>query len=276
MPLWNENITIDRLDAELFTTHQVEAYVLRLDRIHPVVSGNKIFKLHYYLQECQKHSSKTILTFGGAYSNHLVATAFACRENGLRAIGVVRGEPAPELSITLKDCQQLGMQLIFKTREAYAQKETEAFKKEIINTIGDCIIIPEGGYSPTGRAGASLICDSIPAYITHICTAVGTGTTLAGILSNLKPAQQVVAVPVLKNMNDIEDRLRFLNGQDAGQVTIKNEYHFGGYAKYDDNLIRFMNTFYQEHGIATDFVYTGKLFFGVMDLIKKKTVPSRQ
>lgn len=275
MLLNTQDIQCEQLQDELLESKSVSLHVLRLDKIHPVVSGNKLFKLHYFLEEAKLTSQKTILTFGGAYSNHLVATAFACKENSLKSIGIVRGEKPLQLSHTLQECISFGMQLKFISREKYADKENNLFTTALINEFGDCIVIPEGGYHNKGAKGAALIMELIDDAVTHICCAVGTVTTVAGLLMNSKPNQQITAIPVLKGMNDIEERINYLTGNKSylTQLHIENNYHFGGYAKGNKELFDFMNSFYTQHQIATDFVYTGKMIYAVYDLINKNHFP---
>lgn len=262
-----QNCTVDTLTEE----KNVTISVLRLDKIHPVVSGNKLFKLHYFIKAALESDHKTILTFGGAYSNHLVATAFACREAGLKCIGIVRGEMPENLSATLKKCKDFGMQLRFISRDDYQQKSagylTDQFKKE----IGEFCIVPEGGYHPLGAKGAGLIMDVIESEnYSHICTASGTSTTLAGLLLNSKPHQQIISVPVLKGMEDTLQRLALLTGNNFNekQLAVFHEYHFGGYAKKTPNLINFMNLLWLQFQLPSDFVYTAKLFFAVFDKVR--------
>jgi 1-aminocyclopropane-1-carboxylate deaminase len=265
---------VEILHDELFRQKKLSLAVLRLDKIHPVVSGNKLFKLHYFLQDALSSSHRKVLTFGGAYSNHLVATAFACRANGLKTIGIVRGEKPAALSYTLQQCINFGMQLEFISREAYQEKETTAFQHELKNKWGECVIIPEGGYHPAGAKGAALIQQLIQdGNHTHVCTAAGTLTTTAGLL--LAGTQQIISVPVLKGMNDIEARLNFLCGGNfkKEQLEIFDQYHFGGYAKKTPALIEFMNYLWRQHGLPTDFVYTAKLFFAIYDMIKNDHFP---
>ena len=148
-----QNISLD----ELFSENGITLSVLRLDKIHPVVSGNKLFKLHYFLADAAASAHKTILSFGGAYSNHLAATAFACHAAGLHSIGVIRGEKPSQLSPTLQHCLEYGMQLKFISREEYRQKEESGQMAALRRIYGDCIIIPEGGFHPLGAKGAELI-----------------------------------------------------------------------------------------------------------------------
>jgi 1-aminocyclopropane-1-carboxylate deaminase len=261
-----ENMTFDRIDI---TQTNIQLLVARLDKIHPIVSGNKLFKLHYFLQDALASSHKTILSFGGAYSNHLVATAFACKELHLKSIGIVRGEKPENLSGTLQQCIDFGMKLYFISREEYKNADDENFNTQLKNTFGDFIFVPEGGYAPKGAAGASLIMD-LPQNknATHIVTATGTATTLAGLLLNAEKNQQIISVPVIKNMNDIEERLLFLTGKNNFEnLQIFKDYHFGRYAKKTPGLINFMNDFYEKYVVPTDFVYTAKMMFGVMEKI---------
>lgn len=269
MPFNIFNTPVEILQDELFQQKKVSVEVLRLDTIHPVVSGNKLFKLHYFLQEAQAASHKTILTFGGAYSNHLVATAFACKEYGLKSIAVVRGEKPVQLSQTLQHCINYGMDLKFISRALYDKKDEPAFINTLLTEFGECTIIPEGGYHPDGAKGASLIGELVKDNYSHVCTAVGTATTVAGLLLNASN-ETVIAVPVLKGMTDIPERINFLcrNIIEKKRLQILDNYDFGGYAKKTTELISFMNYLWQQHHLPTDFVYTAKLFFAVYNKIK--------
>ena len=265
---------IEVLYDELFVQKQVTLSVLRLDKIHPLVSGNKLFKLHYFFEEAFANKQDTILTFGGAYSNHLAATAYACKAINLKSIGIVRGEKPAELSATLQQCMQDGMQLKFISRQQYAAKENVDFINHLKREFGNCIIIPEGGYAPVGANGAALIMDLIKynSY-THICTASGTATTTAGLLLAVKPEQIVVSLPVLKGITDNKTSIKELTGNkdDFKNLLILDNYHFGGYAKKTDQLIDFMNDCWEKYKLPLDFVYTAKMLFGIIDNIKKDT-----
>jgi 1-aminocyclopropane-1-carboxylate deaminase len=257
------DISIDTLSLPLLTEKKVTAAVLRLDKIHPLVSGNKWFKLRYYLQEAKEQNKKTIVTFGGAWSNHILATAAACKINKLGCIGIIRGEESPTLSPTLIQAKELGMQLIFISREDYAKKkipvEINRYKNYFIN---------EGGYGASGADGASTILDYCEKEsYTHICCAVGTGTMMAGMMKSTSPQQQVIGISVLKNNMELEASIQSLLNQETNNFKVIHDYHFGGYAKHKSALIDFMNTFYQQTTIPTDFVYTGKLFYAITNLI---------
>ena len=265
----------DLLEAPLLAEKKVSLLVARLDKIHPVVSGNKLFKLHYFLEASLSGGNKPILTFGGAYSNHLVATAYACALAGIKCIGIVRGEKAETISHTLQHCEAYGMQLHFVSRDEYHNKETDSFIEQLRLEFGEFILVPEGGYDPLGADGASLIMDWISGKnATHVCTAVGTATTLAGLLKKRNNNETIIGVPVLKNMADIAARLSFLGcGQQPSNLVLFNEYHFGGYAKKTQALLDFMNGLYSTHGIPTDFVYTAKMMYAVMEQVKAGYFP---
>ena len=270
------NIRTVVLEDELFVQKKVACDVLRLDEIHPIVSGNKLFKLHYFLEAALASEHKTILTFGGAWSNHLPATAFACRAAGLKSIGVVRGEEPATLSFALQQCIQYGMQLKFVSRGSYAHKEETEFIQMLKMEFGECHIIPEGGYDPIGAKGAALIMGLIKenAY-THICTAIGTATTLAGLLMAAEKEQEIIGIAVLKGMTDIEERIKYLSRGNANmdQLNIFNDHHFGGYAKHTPELISFMNHCWREFQLPLDLVYTAKMFSAVFDGIKNNRFP---
>ena len=270
------DITTQTIDNAVLRQKEIQLQVLRLDQLHPIVSGNKLFKLYYFLEAIRNNGQKDILTFGGAYSNHLVATAYACKLNGIACTGIVRGEAPSTLSHTLAHCIEYGMQLQFISRKQYAQKTGAAFIESLQEQHPNAIIIPEGGYAAMGAKGASLIMNYVTDDVTHICCAAGTATTAAGLLLTIKPHQQVIMFPVLKGMNDLEERIRHLTGKkfDEKQLHIEDGYHFGGYAKKTAGLLRFMNTLYDDQQLPTDFVYTGKMMYGTMDMIEKNFFPA--
>jgi 1-aminocyclopropane-1-carboxylate deaminase len=266
------NITIDRLQDDLFVQKGISVDVLRLDKVHAVVSGNKLFKLHYFLQEAGESSHKHIVTFGGAYSNHLVATAFACREMGLTCTGIVRGEPPVKPSHTLLYCRELGMQLQFINREEYGHKEQQAFLQSIESLHGPHLLVPEGGYHPMGAKGAAMMMNHVPQNsYSHIACALGTATTVAGLLSVAAQNQVVMGFCALKGMTDIDNRLNYLleGSYNKSAFLPVHDYCFAGYAKKDPAVFSFMNRIWQEQHIPVDFVYTAKMLYGVYDKAEK-------
>lgn len=264
-------VRIDRIKNDLTKHHNVSLSILRLDEIHPQVSGNKYFKLYYFLQEAVS-TNKKIITYGGAYSNHLAATASACKDLNINCIGIVRGEQPKSLSHTLLFCKELGMQLKFISREDYRNKTHEEVTGKLTNEFGEHILIPEGGFDIKGMKGASLISNFYNNVdYTHICCSVGTATTLAGLINSSRPHQNIIGFSALKNLEYFEQRIQFLlSNKVYNNYSLINDYHFGGFAKYNKALINFMKKFYTEFNIPTDFVYTAKMMFGVFDLIEKK------
>jgi 1-aminocyclopropane-1-carboxylate deaminase len=258
--------TIDQVSA--FFETSLEVAVLRLDKIHPVISGNKWFKLRFYLEDAKAKGKKILLTFGGPWSNHIIATAAAGQKNGFSTIGIIRGEEPVTLSPTLINARNYGMRLVFVPRDEYT-------KKNIPSTLPeeDCYIINEGGYGSLGAAGAATMLDGLVESYTHICCAAGTGTMAAGLANSAKESK-VVAISVLKNNHSLEGMIRALLTNDALPPVLNHEYHFDGYAKYQPALLEFMNKLYQHTKIPTDFVYTGKLFYAVQDLVHKNFFPS--
>lgn len=266
-PFFNPVCPIESLATE--TAFGVSVDVLRLDRLHPVVSGNKWFKLNYYLTEALT-AQKIILTFGGAFSNHIVATANAASNAGIKSIGVIRGEEPSTPSPTLVQAKAFGMDLYYSSRSAYKTKQLPA---EIGERYApeDLYVIPEGGYGTPGMMGArDILLQNNTSGYTHILSAAGTGTTLAGLVAAASANQKVIGISVLKNNFSLQNEIDHLLPTDRkGQFTLLHDYHVGGYARRSAELFRFMNDFYAETGIPTDFVYTGKAFLAAFALLRK-------
>jgi 1-aminocyclopropane-1-carboxylate deaminase len=243
--------------------------VLRLDLIHPVISGNKYFKLKIPVTNALGADTNGIISFGGAYSNHLVALAYLCNAAGLQSIGVIRGEQPAIYSPTLHDAIGYGMKPVFISRELYADKKQlhVFFEKEYPGFT----MIPEGGQSAEGVEGATEILrlTDTSAYDVIVC-AVGTGTMMAGLLQASTESQELIGISSLKLNpgNDIEE---FIRRYSQGKpFYIHYDYHFGGYAKKTNELIDFMNQLWMQHQLPTDFVYTAKMMFAINDLVEKK------
>jgi 1-aminocyclopropane-1-carboxylate deaminase len=251
----------------------ITLHVLRLDEIDPLVSGNKWYKLKEYLADAAAANKKIILTFGGAYSNHILATAAACKKAGLTSIGIIRGEEAPVLSHTLRHAVELGMKLLFVSREDYKEKK---IPPEIYGQFDqqDVYIINEGGYGFKGAQGAMAILQHQDPSYTHIVTAVGTGTTLAGLARASHESQSIIGIPVMKNNFSLQGEIEYLLCGAQQNFSLLNGFHFGGYAKFIGELIRFMISWYEMTGIPSDFVYTGKMFFAADQLIRDNYFPA--
>jgi len=253
----------------LYHPYGVEVSVLRLDELHPLVSGNKWFKLHRYLQRAEQEGKQAVLTFGGAWSNHLLATAAACREAGLKAGAIVRGERPQQLSRTLTDAAALGLRLFFVSRSDYAAR---IIPPEVLQGFPptNTLIVPEGGYGPEGCAGAALIArQAATGTYSHVLVACGTGTTLAGLITGFPPETDCSGIAVLRHAGLREETARLLPPELRARLHIKSGFEEGGYARHTPALLRFMNHWYEETGIPSDFVYTGKLFYAADQLIRR-------
>lgn len=265
-----ELISVDAIQMQLYAEKDIEVAVLRLDKIHPLISGNKWFKLKYYLEDVLMQQKTTVATFGGAYSNHILATAAVCKLKDLASIGIIRGEEPAYLSPTLQQAKELGMQLFFISREDYAEKKIPSS----IITTGDIYWINEGGFGEKGVQGASAITNWFDRFnYTHICCAVGTGAMMAGLISGSLPSQTVIGISVLKNNQQLQEQVTSLLPPGKNNFRLFHDYHFGGYAKHKPGLTSFMNEFYKHTSVPSDFVYTGKLFYAIKDLIEKKYFP---
>jgi 1-aminocyclopropane-1-carboxylate deaminase len=255
-------------DISKFFNNILNISILRADLIDPVVSGNKWFKLQLYVRDAIAAGKTTLATFGGPYSNHIVATSRYGASMGLETVGFIRGEKPVALSPTLTDAMENGMTLHFVSREDFEQTE------KIIshNQNPSWAWIPEGGYGITGAEGVKsmlTIKDTTP-FDTIIC-AVGTGTMMAGLIKAAAPHQQVIGLSVLKNNISIDEEIKALLTPEESKKNfeINHDYHFGGYAKHSPALIDFMNDCYKKMELPLDFVYTAKLVYGVEDLATK-------
>jgi 1-aminocyclopropane-1-carboxylate deaminase len=241
-----------------------EATVLRLDLLHPIVSGNKWFKLRYYIEQALQQHKKRVITFGGAWSNHLLATAAACEQHGLRSAALVRGERPAVLSQTLQQAAALGMELYFLSREDYRQKKIPAQ----LLTNAD-VVINEGGVGELGVQGAATLLDSVKKdRYSHLVCAAGTGTTLAGLINAAPQGCTLVGIPVLNDLSTIEQTIKQYVHNKTASWQLLPTYAWGGYAKHPPALLAFMNAFYEQTNIPTDIVYTAKLFYACIDLLE--------
>ena len=249
--------------------HDARLDILRLDKIHPTISGNKWFKLKHNLQEAIAQNKESIITIGGAYSNHILATAAACKELGLKSFGLIKGDKPAEPSCTLQAAIEWGMQIDFKPRSFFQQPE---LLNSIINEeYPDSYLVEEGGRNDKGILGAEEILRLVnPGKYRYICCSIGTGTMMAGIVNASENGQKVIGLSSLKILDRENELSRFLETKTYARKNyeIIYDYHFGGYARYSEGLIQFMNDFNSITSIPTDIVYTAKLIYGTLDLIK--------
>lgn len=261
-------------ELQILFPKSISVTIKREDLLHPVVSGNKFRKLKYNLLQAKVEHKETLLTFGGAFSNHIAAVAYAAQEQGFRSVGVVRGDELNEKidsNPTLQFAKECGMQFEFVSREAYRHKTEAFFLEELKAKFGDFYLVPEGGTNALAIKGCQEILTEEDAKFDYICCAVGTGGTISGIINSALSHQKVLGFPALKG-NFLQDEIRIFAENDNWELI--NDYHFGGYAKINEELVHFINQFYEDTKIPLDPVYTGKMVFGVLDLIQKDFFPA--
>lgn len=269
-----KNIPTHHIREPLFDNAGIDVHMLRLDLIDPDISGNKWFKLRYHLEDASARGKTGILSFGGPYSNHLVALAKSCLDKGLRSAAFIRGEYENNLNPSLHQMAALGMELQFVSRSAYndRQKLADVF----LNGNPGYYVVPEGGKSAPGIRGASQILAYAEGEYSHVVCAVGTGTTLAGIADSLAAGQTATGICSLNATGPAaREVLEFAQANTLRENwNIIFDYGFGGFGKRTDALIEFMNTFYRAQGVPTDFVYTGKLMYALYDLARQGYFPA--
>lgn len=263
------NIPDQYIDLPLLKEKGIRLCLKREDTIHPFISGNKYRKLKYNLIEAKNQDKSTLLTFGGAFSNHIAATAFAGFEQGIPTIGVIRGEELTDKwqsNPTLKLAYEHGMQFHFVSRSEYRLKNEPSFLQNLKARHGDFYLLPEGGTNTLAVKGCVEILTESDAQFDYICSAVGTGGTMAGLINASRAHQTVLGFPALKGDFLTHEIQKYSHN---GQWRLIMDYHFGGYAKLNAELVEFINLFKQKTGIPLDPIYTGKMLFGIFDLIKQ-------
>jgi len=263
---------IQTLYSEQAVKRKIQLDVLRLDLMHAQISGNKWFKLKYNLLQAAEQGFTKVLSFGGAYSNHLHALAYACHFLGMESIGFVRGEEVD--NPTLRDCQSWGMQLSWMNRETYRQKKQPTVYNQLQKDYPDYFIIPEGGDNEAGYQGCCEIVSKsmLDEYDIFACP-IGTATTFRGIASSLDNRHQAWGFPAFKGHETLRSQLeKSLAGKN---IQLFTEYHFGRFGKYTPALLEWMKLFEDTYRIPLDRVYTAKMFFGVFDLLNKNQLPQQ-
>lgn len=274
MFLKNKNSRVQEVHFSEINHKSSTLFIKREDELHPFISGNKYRKLKYNLEEAVSQKQDTLVTFGGAYSNHIAATAATGSEHNFRTIGVIRGE---ELGInvketiqenpTLKFAKEHGMQFEFVSRSTYRNKNTPEFINYLKKKFSNFYLVPEGGTNKFAVKGCEEILNKKDEQYDVICSAVGTGGTISGIINSTKINQKVIGFPALKGDFLQHEIKKYVIRSD--NWSLNTDYHFGGYAKISEELIRFINKFKQETAIPLDPIYTGKMMFGIIDLMKK-------
>ncbi|CAN5167637.1 pyridoxal-phosphate dependent enzyme [soil metagenome] len=260
-----------------FSPSNISLYIKREDLLHSFISGNKFRKLKYNLHEAGNRGHHTLLTFGGAFSNHIAAVAAAGKLQGFHTLGVIRGKELEEVfyngslnNPTLDYASGQGMKFKFISREAYRLKNTEQFREDLKREFGSFYMLPEGGTNALAIKGCEEILTGEDEQFDIICCAVGTGGTITGLINSAFSTQTVLGFPALKGDFLTKEISNFSSRRNWRLI---NDYHFGGYGKVSRELIDFINDFYEKYHIPLDPVYTGKMFFGIFDLIERSAFP---
>lgn len=251
----------------------VTLVIKRDDLIHPIVSGNKFRKLKYNLRQAKAENLGTLLTFGGAYSNHIAAVAFAGKEHGFKTVGIIRGnelENGFAQNPTLQFAHDCGMQFDFVSRDDYRKKLEVDFIEKLTSKWGRFYMIPEGGTNALAVLGCQEILQEEDSKFDFVCCCVGTGGTISGLINSAQSHQKILGFPALKGDFLTEEICKFATND---RWELIGDYNFGGYAKISNELVDFINRFLLETGIPLDPIYTGKMVFGVIDLIRKDYFP---
>jgi 1-aminocyclopropane-1-carboxylate deaminase len=274
---------VQEIKSKLFATHDLRLFIKREDLLHPTISGNKWRKLKYNLEKARLKKRTHLLTFGGAYSNHIAAVAAAGKEYGFETIGIIRGEQHLPLNPTLDFATKAGMHLEYVSREEYRDRTDSYYLDYLRKRYPNSYLIPEGGSNYEGVNGCMEILKEVDEDFDVVCCACGTGATLAGITLSLHDHQKAIGFSALKGGDFLTEEIaryiyKVINDQNLSaeymeQVQVMTEYHFGGYAKTDTRLFEFMREFYRQHQIKLDPVYTGKAMFGIYDLVEKNYFP---
>ena len=268
-----ETIAQNILDQQI-NFHDITLIIRRLDLVHPQISGNKFFKLKYNFLEAKRQGYQHILSFGGAYSNHIAATAFAAQQFGFQSVGVIRGEELADrpLNPTLATAQEFGMQLHFVSRDEYRRKQQPEYLAELARQFPEHYVIPEGGTNALAIQGCQEILKDGDAQFDVICCAVGTGGTISGLIEASHAHQQILGFSALKG-SFLKDEVAQLTKKTNWNIL--DDYCCGGYAKTSAALVQFIRDFEAEFSIPLEQVYTAKMLMGIFDLIEKNYFPAR-
>ncbi|SDY09743.1 1-aminocyclopropane-1-carboxylate deaminase [Micromonospora pattaloongensis] len=261
---------LEELADDRLASHGVRVLLKRDDLIHPDVPGNKWRKLKYNLQAAREQGHRVLLTFGGAYSNHIRAVAAAGYYFGFSTIGVIRGEEHLPLNPSLAYAEQRGMRLTYVDRTTYRMKHDQAVTDALRDQFGDFYLVPEGGSNALALRGCAELVGEINTDFDVICCAAGTGGTLAGIAVGLPPGKQAVGFSALKGGDFLADDVRRLQhdyGRETSNWSVETGFHFGGFARRTNDLDNFINDFSRRHKIQLDRVYVGKMMFGLFSLV---------
>ena len=262
---------LTKIDDPLLTQYQIELWMKRDDLLHPVISGNKWRKLKYSLDHALSSGADTIISMGGAYSNHLHALAYAGKALGLKTTGLIRGEQSEKLTPTLCDMQSWGMELSFVSRSDYRLLRQYKGYHDLPGLKPQQYWLPEGGAQTLALKGVAELINEIDVLYDILCAPCGTGATLAGIIDAVPDPVSVIGFAALKNAEFLQTDIESLLPRPCSNWQINQDYHFGGFAKTNAELITFIADFEFKTGIPLEPVYTGKMMYALYDLIAKHT-----
>lgn len=268
------NFLVENQQIDLQFPNEITLHIKREDLIHPFISGNKFRKLKYNLLKAKEDKKTKLLTFGGAFSNHIAAVAYSGKKNNFETIGIIRGnelESQIHENPTLKFAQECGMKFHFVTREEYKNKTANTFIEKLKDNFGDFYLIPEGGANLLAVKGCEEILTLHDMQYSHLCCSIGTAGTISGLINSSNRNQKIIGFPSLKGDFLSEDIRKFAKNTNWELI---NDYHFGGYGKINEELVSFINDFFHQTKIPLDPIYTGKMMYGILDLIKKGYFPN--
>jgi 1-aminocyclopropane-1-carboxylate deaminase len=262
---------IDEIREGFLEGAGVRLFIKREDLNHPEIAGNKWWKLKYNIEEAHDLNCETLLTFGGAYSNHIYATASAAYANGFKSIGIIRGEETLPLNSTLSFAKFKGMQLHYVSREEYRQKTEEEYLKKLRKQFGHFYLIPEGGSNDLAVKGCAEFATNLLSelHFDYVCLPVGTGGTMAGIIHGMEDKIRVIGFSSLKGGSFLEEEIERFLQPGLRNWEIKTEYHFGGYAKQAKEVAAFINEQKTKHDLPLDEIYTAKMMMGIYEEVSK-------
>ena len=254
--------------SELYLNNEIEVFVKRLDLIDPFISGNKLFKLKHNVDRALLEKKNMLITFGGAFSNHILATAAYAKKKNIDCLAIVRGEEYFELNPLLTLAKEYGMKLCFVSRKEYAKRNNIKYLSELTRKYKKAFIVPEGGNNKLGILGAEEILEKQDKSFDYIICPIGTGATLSGIVNSSNSTQQVIGINCINDTKDINKNISQKTNKNNWEII--NEFNFGGFAKFDNLLIEYLKKFKLDYKITLDLNYTTKMFFGFEKLIERR------
>ena len=254
--------------SERYLNNEIEVFIKRLDLIDPFISGNKLFKLKHNVDRALLEKKNMLITFGGAFSNHILATAAYAKKKNIDCLAIVRGEEYSELNPLLTLAKEYGMNFCFVSRKEYAKRNDNNYVSELIRKYKKAFIVPEGGNNKLGVSGAEEILEKQDKSFDYIICPIGTGATLSGIVNSSKKTQKVIGFNCINDTKDINKNIYQKTNKNNWEII--NEFNFGGFAKFDNLLTEYLKKFKLNYKITLDLNYTAKMFFGFEKLIERR------